>query len=144
MTWSDAEGVAQERSIGHGLAILVGAGSDSTPADAHRLAEKTANLRLFRDAAGRTNLSLLDVGGSALVVSQFTLYADLSRGRRPSFLGAGDPDQARARYQAFADHLHAQGVLVETGSFGAEMVVSIENDGPVTLVLSTDDWPTRV
>ena len=144
MSWRDDAGGEQERAIGPGLAILVGAGAASTPADAQRLAEKTANLRIFRDVEGRTNLSLLDVAGAALVISQFTLYADISRGRRPSFLGAGDPEQARARYEAFAEHLAAQGVPVETGSFGAEMLVSIENDGPVTLVLSTDDWPTRV
>ena len=142
--WTDGDGAGQRRAIGLGLAILVGAGPNSTEADARRLADKVANLRIFRDAEGRTNLSLLDVGGAALGVSQFTLYADVSRGRRPSFLGAGDPAAARALYAAFAAQLYASGVSVETGSFGAEMVVSVENDGPVTFALSTDDWATRV
>ncbi|HEX6548499.1 MAG TPA: D-aminoacyl-tRNA deacylase, partial [Candidatus Dormibacteraeota bacterium] len=104
------------------------------------LAAKVANLRIFPDDSGKSNRSLLDVHGEALVVSQFTLYADLSRGRRPSFADAGDPTRAAALYEAFASALTDQGVRTQTGSFGAHMLVTIENDGPVTLVLATDAW----
>ena len=90
------------------------------------------------------NLSLVDVRGAALIVSQFTLFADLSRGRRPSLLGAGDPKRAEELYLAFVQRFREREVETKTGSFGAEMTVTIENDGPVTMVLSTDDWPTRV
>ncbi len=90
------------------------------------------------------NLSLADVKGAALIVSQFTLFADMSRGRRPSLLGAGDPKRAAELYQAFVQGFRERGIETQTGSFGAVMQVSIENDGPVTLVLSSDDWPTRV
>jgi D-tyrosyl-tRNA(Tyr) deacylase len=121
----------------------VGPGDDIKNAD--RLADKVANLRIFADDEGRTNRSLIDVGGEALVVSQFTLYADTSRGRRPSFIRAGDPKQAEALYEHFAEQLEsAHGIPTKKGSFGANMTVSIENDGPVTLALSTDDWPTSV
>lgn len=141
--WSE-DGVPQERSIGRGLVLLVGAGAGSRPADADRLAAKIVLLRVFADAGGRTNLSLLDVGGRILAVSQFTLYADLSRGRRPGFAGAGDPARAREIYETLVGGLRARGAAVETGSFGAEMLVSIENDGPMTLVLSTDSWATEI
>ena len=90
------------------------------------------------------NLSLVDVKGSALIVSQFTLFADMSRGRRPSLLKAGDPQRAEALYEVFVKQFRERGIETRTGSFGAGMRVTIENDGPVTLVLSTDDWPTRV
>ena len=90
------------------------------------------------------NLSLADVHGEALVVSQFTLFADVSRGRRPSFLGAGDPKRAEELYLTFVERLRERGIETQTGSFGAVMTVGIENDGPVTLVLSTDEWPTNV
>lgn len=143
VAWSDATG-DQARSIGRGLVLLVGAGPESTPEGAGRLADKVANLRIFADAGGRTNLSLLEVGGQALAVSQFTLYADLSRGRRPSFIGAGDPERANRLYTSFVERLGAAGVEVATGSFGAEMLVTIENDGPMTIVLSTDGWRTEV
>ncbi len=109
-----------------------------------RLADKIIDLRVFGDEAGRMNLSLVDVGGSALIVSQFTLFADMSRGRRPSLLKAGDPARAEQLYEAFVSQFRARGIQTETGSFGAVMQVDIENDGPVTLVLSTDEWPTRV
>lgn len=132
------------QEIGPGLAILVAAGPASTDADADRLAAKTAALRIFRDSEGRTNLSLGETGGSALVVSQFTLYADASRGRRPSFIGAGDPERARALYVRFGSALAATGIPVRMGNFGAEMVVDVENDGPFTMAISTDDWSTRV
>jgi D-tyrosyl-tRNA(Tyr) deacylase len=101
-------------------------------------------LRIFADQAGRTNRSLKDVKGEALVVSQFTLYADISRGRRPSFIRAGDPKEAEALYEHFAEELESNhGIATKTGSFGAHMTVSLDNDGPVTLALSSDDWPTR-
>ncbi|MEP7105317.1 MAG: D-aminoacyl-tRNA deacylase, partial [Chloroflexota bacterium] len=100
--------------------------------------------RIFPDPEGRFNLSLTDVQGEALIVSQFTLYADLSRGRRPGFSAAGDPDRARGLVDHFADQLRSHGIPTQTGSFGAQMLVEIANDGPVTLVLATDDWPTRV
>lgn len=90
------------------------------------------------------NLSLVDVGGSALIVSQFTLFADMSRGRRPSLLKAGDPHRAEELYELFVKQFRERGIETRTGSFGAVMRVSVENDGPVTLVLSTDEWPTRV
>ncbi len=144
VAWTAPDGTAQENRIGHGLAILVGAGMSDTGHDARRLAEKVANLRIFADADGRTNRHLVDVGGEALVVSQFTLYGDLSRGRRPSFLGAGDPARAALMVDAFAAALADQRVVVRTGRFGADMLVSIANDGPVTFVISSDDWPTRV
>ncbi len=109
-----------------------------------RLADKVIDLRVFADEAGRMNLSLVDVMGSALVVSQFTLFADMSRGRRPSLLKAGDPARAEQLYEIFVRRFRERGIETETGSFGADMRVAIENDGPVTLVLSTDEWYTRV
>src|SRR5438270_826259 len=144
VSWRDEDGTDQRRTIDHGLAILIGAGPNDNSGDAERLAEKLANLRIFADAEGRTNLSLKDVNGQALVVSQFTLYADLSRGRRPSFIRAGDPNEAEKLYLRFVETLAEQGIDVQTGSFGAQMIVSLDNDGPVTLALSTDDWNTRV
>lgn len=90
------------------------------------------------------NLSLVDVKGAALIVSQFTLFADMSKGRRPSLLKAGDPARAEQLYGTFVEQFRARGIETQTGSFGAVMQVSIENDGPVTLVMSSDDWPTRV
>ena len=143
VTWTSAAG-PQRREIGPGLAILAGAGPNDTESDAQRLARKVAGLRIFADGAGLSNLSLLDVGGAVLVVSQFTLYADLGRGRRPSFIGAGDPEAARRRVDDFAGELRALGVRVEAGEFGAHMTVEIENEGPVTFALSSDDWITRV
>ena len=124
--------------------MLVGAGADDDDATIRRLADKVIDLRIFADEAGRMNLSLVDVGGSALIVSQFTLFADVSRGRRPSLLGAGDPKRAEELYLAFVQRFRERGIETKTGSFGAVMTVMIENDGPVTLVLSSDDWPTRV
>ncbi len=144
VTWREAGGLEERRAIGPGLAILVGAGEASDESGAARLAARVAKLRIFSDAEGRFNLSLSDVQGEALVVSQFTLYADLSRGRRPGFTAAGDPDRASALVDHFAAQLRAHGVHTQTGSFGAQMLVEIANDGPVTLVMATDDWPTRV
>jgi D-tyrosyl-tRNA(Tyr) deacylase len=131
-------------TIGHGLVLLVGAASDDDQTNVRRLADKIIDLRVFADEAGRMNLSLGDVKGSALIVSQFTLFADMSRGRRPSLLKAGDPQRAEQLYEVFVSRFRERGIQTQTGSFGADMRVSIENDGPVTLVLSTDDWVTRV
>lgn len=108
------------------------------------MADKIIDLRVFADDAGRMNLSLVDVHGSALIVSQFTLFADMSRGRRPSLLKAGDPARAEQLYGAFVKQFRDRGIETQTGSFAAVMRVSIENDGPVTLVLSTDDWLPHV
>ncbi|HLQ60949.1 MAG TPA: D-aminoacyl-tRNA deacylase [Candidatus Acidoferrales bacterium] len=143
--WSAAHPSApRSEEIGPGLLLLVGVGPDDTEADARRLAAKVAHLRLFADPEGRSNLSLLDTGGQALVVSQFTLYADLSRGRRPSFIGAAEPGRADQLYGLFTEALRGHGIGVKTGSFGARMGVTLTNDGPVTLALSTDSWPTSV
>jgi D-aminoacyl-tRNA deacylase len=144
VSWEDGDGRPRREEIGRGLAILVGAGPEDDAAHADRLADKVAQLRIFADAEARFNLSLEDVAGEALVVTQFTLYADTTRGRRPSFIGAAAPDCARQLCQRFADRLAERGVPVRTGSFGAHMAVSIENDGPVTLALSTDTWETRI
>ena len=143
VSWQATSG-AQRREIGRGLAILAGAGAEDSPVHARRLAAKVASLRTFPDDAGRSNRSLLDVGGAALVVSQFTLYADLSRGRRPSFIAAGEPQAAAARIEEFVTELRALGVPVETGEFAADMTVEIVNDGPVTYAISTDGWNTLV
>jgi D-tyrosyl-tRNA(Tyr) deacylase len=122
--------------IGLGLVMLVGIGPEDSQQKVMEMAEKTALLRIFEDEQGKINRSLLDVGGEALVVSQFTLYADTRRGRRPSFTGAGAPELARSLVEAFAAHLQAQGVRnVQSGEFGAEMLVEILNDGPVTVIL---------
>ena len=125
--------------IGTGLVVLLGVGPDDTEAIARDLARKAVELRIFRDEAGRTNLSLLDVGGAVLVVSQFTLYADTRRGRRPGFTSAAAPDHAERLYRHFAGALRALGVEVATGSFGAEMEVELVNDGPFTIWLDTAD-----
>jgi D-tyrosyl-tRNA(Tyr) deacylase len=124
--------------------LLVGAASDDDDNTVRKLADKIIDLRVFADEAGRMNVSLVDVKGSALIVSQFTLFADMSRGRRPSLLKAGDPQRAEQLYNVFVEQFRERGIETQTGSFGADMRVSIENDGPVTLVLSTDEWPTRV
>jgi D-aminoacyl-tRNA deacylase len=125
-------------AIDEGLAILLGVGPDDTEAIADGLARKAAELRIFRDDDGRTNRSLSDVGGSALVVSQFTLFADTRRGRRPGFTGAAPPDLAERLYERFAATLRGLGVQVATGRFGAEMAVELVNDGPFTIWLDTD------
>lgn len=118
---------------GEGLMILVCAMQGDTEASAEKLAQRVAKLRMFRDEAGKTNLSIKDISGSALVVSQFTLSADTSRGNRPGFSQAAAPDLGRALYEHFASSLRAEGIPVETGEFGAEMKVSLTNDGPFTI-----------
>jgi D-tyrosyl-tRNA(Tyr) deacylase len=123
--------------IGLGLVVLVGVGPDDDEAVADSLARRVTELRIFRDADGLTNRSLLDVEGSVLVVSQFTLFADTRRGRRPGFTGAAPPEQAERLYERFASTLRDIGVTVATGRFGAEMAVSLVNDGPFTLWLDT-------
>ena len=126
--------------IGPGLVILVGAGEGDEQSQADRLANKIANLRIFADAEGKTNLSVLDVAGDILVISQFTLYADCRKGRRPSFVHAALPDVAAPLVDHFADRLRKEGVRrVETGQFGAMMLVEIHNDGPFTVILDSDD-----
>ncbi len=130
-------------AIGPGLLVLVGVGHADDEAVADRLAEQIAGLRIFRDADGRTNRSLLDVHGGALVVSQFTLWADTSRGRRPGFTQAGPAELAERCYLRVADRLRALGIEpVATGRFGAEMAVALVNDGPFTLWLDTNDRPS--
>jgi D-tyrosyl-tRNA(Tyr) deacylase len=119
--------------IGPGVAILVGVGSDDGEEQARYISEKIANLRIFEDEDGKMNLSLLDVGGEAIVVSQFTLYADTRKGRRPSFVNAAPPEIAEPLVERFAALLESQGVPTQTGQFGAKMVVEIINDGPVTI-----------
>ena len=125
-------------SIGRGLVILFGAGRGDTEKDVHYLAEKCANLRIFEDAAGKMNLSLLDVGGEALVISQFTLYGDCRKGRRPGFSDAADPAEAEQFYEHFLAEIANCGVKkVQHGIFGADMKVKIFNDGPVTFMLES-------
>lgn len=141
--WDEA-GAEHRATIGHGFVLLVGAAGDDDESTVRRLADKIIDLRVFADEAGKMNLSLVDVGGAALIVSQFTLFADISRGRRPSLLKAGDPARAEQLYETFVQQFRERGIETKTGSFGAVMQVGIENDGPVTLVLSTDEWITRV
>ena len=128
----DDQSIAQ---IGRGLVILLGIGHEDGEDQAIYLAEKIANLRIFEDEQGKTNLSVLDVGGEAIVVSQFTLYADTRKGRRPSFIYAADPAVAEPLVKRFAELLRGQGVPTQTGQFGAHMLVEINNNGPVTIWL---------
>ena len=124
-------------SIAGGLLALVGIGHGDTPEIVRQMAERTVGLRIFRDDEGRTNRSLADVGGELLAVSQFTLYADTRKGRRPSFLDAAPPDLGDALYRAYADAVAAQGIRVSRGIFGAEMAVELVNDGPFTIWLDS-------
>jgi D-aminoacyl-tRNA deacylase len=124
-------------NIGRGWLILLGVGHGDSPAVADQLADKVAQLRCFEDEEGKTNLSVLDVGGEVLVVSQFTLYADLSRGRRPGFIRAAAPDEANALIDRFAEALRHWGLRVDQGQFGAHMQVSLVNDGPFTIWLDS-------
>jgi D-tyrosyl-tRNA(Tyr) deacylase len=121
--------------IGAGFCLLAGYAPDDTPEVVSWLAEKVAGLRLFSDAEGKMNLGLSDVGGALLVISQFTLYGDASRGRRPSFIGAARPEVAIPLHEHFMAELRARGLTVRTGRFGADMKVALVNDGPVTLIL---------
>ena len=123
--------------IGVGLLVLLGAGRDDSEEDVRYIARKVAELRIFSDAEGKFNLSLADVGGSILLVSQFTLYADTRKGRRPSFTDAAPPDLAEALVNRCAQLLREAGVHVEEGRFGAHMDVSLLNDGPVTIIIDS-------
>src|SRR2546430_17188477 len=143
VSW-EAAGAEHRATIGRGLVLLVGAAGDDDSSTVRRLADKIIDWRVLADEAGRMTLSLVDVGGAALIVSQFTLFADMSKGRRPSLLKAGDPTRAEQLYQVFVQRFRERGIETQTGSFGAVMQVGIQNDGPVTLVLSTDDWATHV
>ena len=125
-------------SIGRGLLVLLGVGQGDSEKQAHWLADKIAGLRIFEDEAGKMNLSVEEVAGSALVVSQFTLYGDCRKGRRPSFTGAAPPEEADRLYQVFVNRLKERGLPVATGVFQAMMQVHLVNDGPVTVVLETE------
>jgi D-aminoacyl-tRNA deacylase len=127
--------------IGRGFVVLLGVAKDDTEKDAAFLADKTLGLRVFADADGKMNLALRQAGGELLVISQFTLLADTESGRRPSFIRAAPPEDARRLYQHFLSLVRNDGVKVETGEFGAMMAVSLINDGPVTIVL--DSAPSR-
>ncbi|MFC5733734.1 D-aminoacyl-tRNA deacylase [Cytobacillus gottheilii] len=123
--------------IEKGFVLLVGVTHDDTEEDAAFLADKIANLRVFDDQDGKMNLSILDAGGEILSVSQFTLYGDCRKGRRPNFMNAAKPDQAIVLYDTFNSYLREKGLKVETGTFGAMMDVSLTNDGPVTLIIES-------
>jgi len=124
--------------ISSGLVVLIGVGRDDTSAVACAMAQKVANLRIFEDGQGKMNRSLLDVNGSALVVSQFTLYGDARGQRRPSFIAAAPPEQAKKLYEEFSEGLRRLGVIVATGVFQAMMSVELVNEGPVTILLDSD------
>lgn len=128
-------------SIGQGFLVLFGAGEGDTPAQVELLAKKTAGMRIFCDEAGKMNLSLADIGGAVLVISQFTLYADCRRGNRPSFTGAAAPDTANELYETYVKLLREEYHIpdVQTGEFGAHMKVELLNDGPVTIILDSED-----
>jgi D-tyrosyl-tRNA(Tyr) deacylase len=127
--------------ISRGLVLLVAAGQSDTLAEAELLADKVANLRVFADAGGKFNLSGIDTGAEMLVVSQFTLFADCRKGRRPSFIEAARPEVAEPLIEAFAARLKSSGLKVASGVFQADMLVEIHNDGPVTIALDTDQLP---
>jgi D-tyrosyl-tRNA(Tyr) deacylase len=132
----DGQTVAQ---IGPGLLVLVGIGAEDDEAEARRIAAKCAELRIFSDDEGRFNRSLLEAGGEALVVSQFTLFGDVRRGRRPTFDAAARPETAAPLVEAFAGELRRLGVATQTGRFGAKMAVELVNDGPVTIIIDSAD-----
>lgn len=124
--------------IGRGLLVLLGVAPTDTPEHARWLAEKIVGLRIFADSEGKMNLGVADVGGGLLIVSQFTLYGDCAKGRRPSFINAAQPEIAIPLYEEFINAVKAQGVPVATGRFGAMMQVELVNDGPVTLIIDRD------
>ncbi|MDR1916501.1 MAG: D-tyrosyl-tRNA(Tyr) deacylase [Synergistaceae bacterium] len=126
-------------STGYGLCLLVGVAPGDTEREVSWVADKIVNLRIFDDESGRMNRSLLDVGGSMLIISQFTLYADCRKGRRPSFISAAAPLHGNAMYELLVQYVRERGVAVQTGIFGADMSVRIINEGPVTIILDTDD-----
>ncbi len=124
-------------SISRGLLVLLGVGEDDSEADAQYLASKTANLRIFEDEAGKMNLSVSDIDGEILAVSQFTLYGDCRKGRRPSFIAAARPEKAESLYEKYISNLTDMGMKVKTGVFQAHMNVELVNDGPVTILLDS-------
>lgn len=124
--------------IGPGFLLLVGVGQEDTEREVERVADKVAVLRVFEDDEGKMNRSAADVGGSMLAVSQFTLYGDVSKGRRPSFVRAARPEAGERLYDHFVRHLRSRGFQVECGRFGAHMLVSLENDGPVTVLIDSE------
>lgn len=124
-------------AIGKGIVVLLGVAHDDTEKAADWLADKVVHLRIFEDAEGKMNRSLIDVAGSLLVVSQFTLLGDCRKGRRPSFINAAPPDKARNLYHRFVECVRQMGIDTATGKFGADMQVALVNDGPVTLIIST-------
>jgi D-aminoacyl-tRNA deacylase len=124
--------------IGPGLLVLLGVGRDDTEVDASYLAQKIAGLRIFEDDGGKMNRSLLEIGGSVLAVSQFTLYADVRRGNRPSFDAAAPAEKARQLYEYFVDQIRAAGIICETGRFQEMMKVELTNEGPVTILLDSE------
>ncbi|NIK11273.1 D-aminoacyl-tRNA deacylase [Alkalibacillus almallahensis] len=125
--------------IDFGLVVLLGVTHEDTEKDLEYIADKVTNLRIFEDEAGKMNLSLKDVGGKILSISQFTLYGDTRKGRRPSFMQAAKPEQANTLYEQFNDKVRSLGVPVETGAFGEHMKVSLTNDGPVTLIIDSNE-----
>jgi D-aminoacyl-tRNA deacylase len=128
-------------AIDHGLLVLLGVGQMDTPEDAIQLARKTAHLRIFDDANGKLNRSVLEIRGQMLVISQFTLYADCRKGRRPSFVEAARPEMAKPLYEAFVAEARRQGVAVEIGAFQTLMDVALVNRGPVTIILDSQQFP---
>jgi D-tyrosyl-tRNA(Tyr) deacylase len=129
---------AMKGTIDRGLVVLLGIAKGDAERDAALLAEKVRKLRIFEDDTGKLNHSLEDIGGAALVISQFTLYADTSKGRRPSFTNAAPYDKARSLYEFFVEELKRAGIRTEAGVFGQRMLVTIHNEGPVTIILSTE------
>jgi len=125
--------------IGRGLVVLLGVRQGDTEAAARYLADKIVNLRIFEDEEGKMNRSLLDVGGEILAISQFTLYADTRKGRRPSFIDAARPEVSQPLYDRFVQYIKESGLTVQQGEFGAHMLVNIHNDGPVTILLDSED-----
>ena len=134
--------VADERvsAIGPGLVVLLGVGADDRPEDGERLAAKVAGLRIFEDERGKMARSVADSGGEVLVVPQFTLYGDVRQGRRPDLTRAAPPEKGQRLFDAFCGGLRGSGLRVATGRFGASMRLSLEGDGPVTIVVTTDGW----
>ncbi len=143
---TSGEVLVKDQTVGQieqGLVLLVGITHADTTEDVESLAEKIPNLRIFEDGEEKMNLSLIDIGGAILSVSQFTLYGDCRKGRRPNFMSAAKPDKAQGLYEEFNSRLRDKGIQVETGKFGALMDVRIHNDGPVTLILDTDDMKNK-
>ena len=133
----ETEKLKEKNRIGKGLVVLLGVGKEDGEEDAEYLAEKISNLRIFPDENDRMNLSVLDVGGEVLAVSQFTLYGDCRKGRRPDFTSAAPPEMAKGLYEKFIENVKAKGVEVKSGEFQARMLVNIRNDGPVTILLES-------